>query len=292
MTQPGSLRKDECSACSPSLWLNFSRQYRIGENSKVGCSSYRRASKCLTISTIIRRTDLYYLWQMLAGLPFLIEDWRAYLSRAFEFTRVFIPFWSVNWRFLPDNIFLSRSFALVLLACHGGTLFIAATLWCQPLGGLKTVITRAIRYPDRPASLGKTPSPNCKARILAGMTLRANLYSYYYHYRHCDSPVHLQSHWNAVCALFTLPILRMGGASAGFLVVADTATSSCQVGVSVCSPHKISAHPVTNCRLALLIGIEVGYETYPSTALSSAALVASHAGLVLAVLGQVDWDAL
>lgn len=45
-------------------------------------------------------------------------------------------------------------------------------------------------------------------------------------------------------------------------------------------------------RLAILGGIEVGYETFPANALSSSALVVSHACLVVAVLFQVDWRSL
>ena len=43
------------------------------------------------------------------------------------------------------------------------------------------------------------------------------------------------------------------------------------------------------CRIALLIGIEYGWETYPSTPLSSAVLFISHAVLIASVLLHVDW---
>lgn len=42
----------------------------------------------------------------------------------------------------------------------------------------------------------------------------------------------------------------------------------------------------------LLAGVELGYETYPSNAVSSGALVMSHACIVSAVLFGIDWDKL
>lgn len=44
--------------------------------------------------------------------------------------------------------------------------------------------------------------------------------------------------------------------------------------------------------LAILVGIEIGYETFPANVLSSAALVASHASLVAAMFYQTDWRSL
>lgn len=110
-----------------------------------------------------RRTDAdRWCVEMSMGLPFLLKDWHAYLSRAFELTRVFIPFWSVNWRFLPDDVFLSSKFAVLLLALHATTLTLAARQWCKPLGGFQSLIRRTFRHPGQPASLTKTPSAECK----------------------------------------------------------------------------------------------------------------------------------
>ncbi|EEQ41192.1 hypothetical protein CLUG_05320 [Clavispora lusitaniae ATCC 42720] len=65
--------------------------------------------------------------QVLIGWRFLLplfwdEEARyirwTYLSQAFNFGRKFLHKWTVNWKFVPEEIFLSDEFALGLLAVH------------------------------------------------------------------------------------------------------------------------------------------------------------------------------
>ena len=56
--------------------------------------------------------------QLLLGMPFLMHNAGAYLSRAFELSRVFQHVWSVNLKFLPEPIFQSKPVALALLIAH------------------------------------------------------------------------------------------------------------------------------------------------------------------------------
>ncbi|KKA28775.1 hypothetical protein TD95_002848 [Thielaviopsis punctulata] len=51
------------------------------------------------------------------AVPFLKIDPPAYVARAFELTRVFKYKWTVNMRFLPEEIFLSKPLAIFLLGC-------------------------------------------------------------------------------------------------------------------------------------------------------------------------------
>ena len=53
--------------------------------------------------------------QLALGAPFLVHHPFSYLERAFEFSRVFMYKWSVNWQFLPETLFLSKQFAVLLL---------------------------------------------------------------------------------------------------------------------------------------------------------------------------------
>lgn len=55
--------------------------------------------------------------QGLIATPFLGYPW-AYLSRAFEFSRQFFFKWTVNWRFVGEETFLSKPFSYTLLALH------------------------------------------------------------------------------------------------------------------------------------------------------------------------------
>lgn len=60
-------------------------------------------------------------------------DWRAYLSRAFQLNRQFLYRWTVNWRFVPEDIFLSSKFSAGLLAAHASLLFVFfTTRWTSP----------------------------------------------------------------------------------------------------------------------------------------------------------------
>jgi alpha-1,3-mannosyltransferase len=60
--------------------------------------------------------------QLVIAIPFL-DHWKSYLLKAFELGRVFEYQWTVNWKFIPESIFLSRDFHVLLLVLH-------ATLLC------------------------------------------------------------------------------------------------------------------------------------------------------------------
>lgn len=73
--------------------------------------------------------------QILLGYPFLANHPRSYLHRAFELSRQFLFKWTVNWRFLGEDTFLSRPFSIALLAIHALLLLIfLSTKWLQPTG--------------------------------------------------------------------------------------------------------------------------------------------------------------
>jgi alpha-1,3-mannosyltransferase len=56
--------------------------------------------------------------QLILGFPFLISFPISYIRKAFEFDRVFFHQWTVNWKMLPEELFISKSWALVLLSLH------------------------------------------------------------------------------------------------------------------------------------------------------------------------------
>ncbi len=53
--------------------------------------------------------------QLVLGLPFLATHPISYVSKAFEFSRVFMYKWTVNFKFLPENVFLSKKLSVFLL---------------------------------------------------------------------------------------------------------------------------------------------------------------------------------
>ncbi|KAK7554228.1 Lethal(2)neighbour of Tid protein [Phyllosticta citricarpa] len=71
--------------------------------------------------------------QLVFAYPFMQTNLKGYFSRAFELTRVFLYKWTVNWRFVSEETFLSREFAVALLAAHLALLvYFAATRWIKP----------------------------------------------------------------------------------------------------------------------------------------------------------------
>lgn len=81
--------------------------------------------------------------QLLTATPFLRFPW-AYLSRAFEFSRQFFFKWTVNWRFVGEDVFLSKQFSYTLLALHASVLLtFIVTRWLPPTGKSLPDVLRA-----------------------------------------------------------------------------------------------------------------------------------------------------
>jgi alpha-1,3-mannosyltransferase len=70
--------------------------------------------------------------QVVIAFPFM-SNLTGYLSRAFEFSRQFLFKWTVNWRFVGEDVFLSREFSASLLVGHISALILfATTRWLRP----------------------------------------------------------------------------------------------------------------------------------------------------------------
>ncbi|KAL8659216.1 MAG: hypothetical protein Q9226_000554 [Calogaya cf. arnoldii] len=71
--------------------------------------------------------------QLTIAFPFLPVNPVGYISRAFELSRQFLYRWTVNWKFLDEETFLSREFAIALLVAHLGLLLLfTTTRWLKP----------------------------------------------------------------------------------------------------------------------------------------------------------------
>lgn len=55
------------------------------------------------------------LVQLILGYPFLSTFPIEYISKAFELSRVFFYEWTVNFKFLPEHVFLDKRLSLLLL---------------------------------------------------------------------------------------------------------------------------------------------------------------------------------
>ena len=72
--------------------------------------------------------------QLILGYPFLSTYPVQYLTKAFELSRVFMYKWTVNFKFLSEEIFVSKSLSSALLMCTilGSTTTVYATVNIYP----------------------------------------------------------------------------------------------------------------------------------------------------------------
>lgn len=69
--------------------------------------------------------------QLLLGAPFLLQHPVAYLARSFELGRVFKFEWTVNLKFLSEDVFVSPVLSVILLAFTVVALALFATKWIR-----------------------------------------------------------------------------------------------------------------------------------------------------------------
>lgn len=82
----------------------------------------------------IRYGTVSFVTQLALAGPFIYVNPMGYLERAFNFGRVFLHEWTVNWRFLDEKTFISPQFFKLLLGLHLLVLFlIFFTRWLNVL---------------------------------------------------------------------------------------------------------------------------------------------------------------
>lgn len=159
---------------------------------------------------------LVIAFQALIAWPFLVAYPREYLRSAFDLSRQFLYKWTVNWRFLPEDVFLSTSFARTLLLAHVAVLVIFGFRWCQPEGGVLKVLSRALGRPTQRAALSpltpdrEYPTFRCGA---GGADNRICI-------RHRNHSLHLKSYRNHLRPLIALSILFVVRTAITFLGMA------------------------------------------------------------------------
>ncbi|KAK3113453.1 dolichyl-P-Man:Man(5)GlcNAc(2)-PP-dolichol alpha-1,3-mannosyltransferase [Teratosphaeriaceae sp. CCFEE 6253] len=127
--------------------------------------------------------------QVLLGYPFLATNPRSYLSRAFELSRQFLFKWTVNWRFLGEDTFLSKPFSLALLGAHAALLTaFLSTRWLRPTHASPVKAIRSLLHPPPEAqqkriAQGVTPdfvlSSFLTAVIIGCLCARSLHYQFY-----------------------------------------------------------------------------------------------------------------
>jgi len=205
----------------------------------------------------------FVLIQVLIALPFLAEHSASYFGKAFEFSRVFVHHWSVNLKFVPEDVFVSRELAKALLCGHLLSLFAFAHFrWCREDGGVFSVVKKwcvtsvlqVLSLLGVTIDLGKskmldhtrTLAPDYVADVLFGCNFVGIVFARSLHYQFYS--------WYFP----TLPFLLFsdgGGGGGGF------------------------AFP-TAVKLLLWFLVEVAFNVFPSTPLSSGMLVCCHLAIL------------
>ncbi|CAL8312564.1 unnamed protein product [Gadus morhua 'NCC'] len=198
------------------------------------------------IKTIPKLT-LCAVIQLLLGLPFLMENPLGYMNGAFDLGRQFMFKWTVNWRFLPEWLFLSRSFHLLLLSAHLLTLLLfALRRWKRP----GQSVLDLLKEPSKRKNPAQKPTED---HILYSHSLVLILFASNFIGMCFSRSLHYQFY---VWYFHTLPFLLWSG------------------GVEKLAPL---------LRLLILGLIELSWNTYPSTEYSSAALHACHLVMLLSL---------
>jgi hypothetical protein len=84
------------------------------------------------------------------GSRFLFAFPWEYLKCSFDFSRQFLYIWTVNWKMMSEEAFLSRHFTYSLLACHVSTLLVVGHYyWCRAEGGIWHTLFSALRHPRK-----------------------------------------------------------------------------------------------------------------------------------------------
>ncbi|CAG2173398.1 unnamed protein product, partial [Oppiella nova] len=104
-------------------WTVGSVFYSIAVSVKMNVLLFAPALLLLLLETNhIRNTiinlSVCALIQLALGLPFLLSYPKAYILNSFNFGRVFLHKWTVNWRFVTNEVFVSQYFHITLLALH------------------------------------------------------------------------------------------------------------------------------------------------------------------------------
>ena len=129
-----------------------------------------------------------------AAYPFLYKEvGLTYFTSAFDFSRTFLHEWTVNWKFVPQGIFLSRGFAGALLVLHLGLLgLFVQRRWLAPSGmtvreAFKNYVVRGLASEQEEERIAKRVTPrfvmdtvltSVVVGLLCARTLHYQFYAY------------------------------------------------------------------------------------------------------------------
>ncbi|KAL4155117.1 hypothetical protein PRNP1_007231 [Phytophthora ramorum] len=136
----------------------------------------------------ILRTAWYLLTcaaiQIALGYPFLKHNWWSYMNKAFELSRVFTYKWTVNWRFIDEDTFVSGGFAILLLLGHLFFMVLFLDKHFNIIGTLRAVLMKPFAiyepFPIQSEIVVTSLFVINFAGIVFSRTLHYQFYSWYY----------------------------------------------------------------------------------------------------------------
>ena len=203
----------------------------------LGTSGIVETGICLTICALV---------QLLLGAPFLLTHPIEYITRAFDLNRTFEYQWTVNLKFLSEEVFVSKQLSLALLLLTIVTYTLFGIKWVRETWtSIKTKRRKAARLLGMESSsyligIGNLSPTYVVIAILSSnfigiafaRTLHYQFYCWYWH---------------------SLPLLLW---------------------------HVKLPTPL---RLCIVVAIEIAFNVFPATAFSSALLQLAHFALLLAL---------
>ncbi|MCJ1472295.1 dolichyl-P-Man:Man(5)GlcNAc(2)-PP-dolichol alpha-1,3-mannosyltransferase [Lambiella insularis] len=145
----------------------------------------------LPVNRALRSVAIMTQLQTLLAIPFLPSNAKGYMSRAFDFSRQFLFKWTVNWRFVGEEMFLSSVFSWALAVGNASLFaFFLLTRWTQPSElSVPTLLRRVFRplpaHQEQQVSLRVTPvftMTTILSSVAIGMLCARSLHYQFYVY--------------------------------------------------------------------------------------------------------------
>ncbi|NP_001171840.1 dolichyl-P-Man:Man(5)GlcNAc(2)-PP-dolichyl mannosyltransferase [Saccoglossus kowalevskii] len=123
--------------------------------------------------------------QVILAVPFLLENPKGYLMRSFDLGRQFFFKWTVNWRFLGEELFLNRYFQFTLLGLHI-VLLVLFTLyrWNRKTGSLKKLLQKPGKKENRRLTVNDIVFVLFSSNFIGMCMSRSLHYQFYIWYFH------------------------------------------------------------------------------------------------------------
>ncbi|RNA41986.1 dol-P-Man:Man(5) c(2)-PP-Dol alpha-1-3-mannosyltransferase-like [Brachionus plicatilis] len=121
------------------------------------------------------------LVQLVVGAPFLLTYPVAYLHRSFELGRQFFYKWTVNWKCVPEDLFLFKPFQTCLLVLHLCILLIFMNRILKNVGGLKNLFFQKKRLKLSYEAITYIMFVSNFIGICFSRSLHYQFYVWYYH---------------------------------------------------------------------------------------------------------------